>query len=305
MYVSWKYFVLVLVLAVSGHDVCDETDLSYLLQGRTSSIDALKFAPFSKQIPKIFCWVIEGPGAGPHVELVVEQMAGCDDYRVFSNSSSNEKVVALYQDDMVLEKVRGWINNTGQVAEVYRFLTNSKICDDFDWIVKLDPDTFFRAGPLRKILADYDPNEALAVSSWKKLEGAMEVLSRGVFRQNGPLSLFQDTLDIDESSIFDDKWLDYAVHHMNAEVVQLPTTECLSLVLNGYNVWENLLNNMDAPMFTQHFDKEQDTWRPDLWQEDFRTSPPCISRDIVAIHPVKNLDHYREFQRLTQSEDQA
>ena len=96
---SWNYFVLVLVLAVSRHDVCDETDLSYLLQGRRSFIDALKFAPFTKQIPKIFCWVIEGPETGPLVELVTQQMAGCDDHLVFF------KMVKLYTDDMVLDKV--------------------------------------------------------------------------------------------------------------------------------------------------------------------------------------------------------
>ena len=95
MYVSWKYFVLVLVLAVSVLDVCDETDLSFFLQGRRSTIDALKFAPSSKQISKIFCWVMEAPETGPFVELVTQQMAGCDEHLVFSNHSSREKIVKM------------------------------------------------------------------------------------------------------------------------------------------------------------------------------------------------------------------
>ena len=138
MYDSWKYFVLVLVLAVSRHDVCDETDLSYFLQGRRSLIDALKFAPFSKQIPKIFCWVIEAPETGALVGLVTQQMAGCDDHLVFSYHSSREKMVKLYTDDMVLDKVlaltnHAWLHNTGVVAKAYEFLSNSEIPDNFVW----------------------------------------------------------------------------------------------------------------------------------------------------------------------------
>jgi hypothetical protein len=214
-------------------------------------------------------------------------------------------MVALYQDDMVLSRVNGWVNNTAQVVEAYKFLSHSSICDDFDWIVKLDPDTFFRAGPLRKVLAEYDPHEAQAITSWVFMEGAMEILSRGVFRQHGDEALFDDTEHLMEDHLFDDKWLDSALQHMEAKVVHLPTTECLSLVLNAYHMRGDHLNHQDARRFTRHYDKAGQSWHPDLWQEDFGTSPPCISRDIVAIHPVKNLDHYREFQRLTQSEDQA
>ena len=76
--------------------MCDETEFSYLLQTRTSSIDALKFALFTKQIPKIFYWVIEGPGIGPLVEVVTQQMAGCDDHLVFSNHSLREKMEKLH-----------------------------------------------------------------------------------------------------------------------------------------------------------------------------------------------------------------
>ena len=105
MYDSWKYFVLILVLTVSSHEVCDENDLSYLLQCRKSFIDALKFASFSKQIPKIFCWVIEGPETGALVELMTQQMAGCDDHLVLSKYFSREKIVKFYTDEMVLDNV--------------------------------------------------------------------------------------------------------------------------------------------------------------------------------------------------------
>jgi len=299
MYVSWKYFVLVLVLAVSGHDVCDETDLSYLLQGRTSSIDALKFAPFSKQIPKIFCWVIEGPETGPLVELVTQQMAGCDDHLVFSNHSSREKMVKLYTDDMILDKVlapngHAWLNNTGMVAKAYEFLSNSEIPDNFDWLVKVDSDTFFRPAALPRILADHDPSKALTFTSYVHVEGALEVASRGVFRKYGPGALFNDTLNVNEDSIFDDRWLEYAVKHMGGEVVELPPTECTSLVLNGYNVRFPALPNL-----FKHYNGNHGTWRPELWKEDFGTTPPCLRRDVVAIHPVKDVETYREFQRLT------
>ena len=51
-------------------------------------------------------------------------MAGCDDHLVFSNHSSREKMVKLYTDDMVLDKVHAWLHNTGMVS-------NSEIPDNF------------------------------------------------------------------------------------------------------------------------------------------------------------------------------
>ena len=205
---SWKYFVLVLVLAVSRHGVCGETDLSYLLQGRRSFVDALKFAPFSKQIPKIFCWVIEGPETGLLVELVTQQMADCDDHLVFSNHSSRVKMVKLKTDDMVWDEVlapdgHAWLSNTGMVAKAYEFLSNSEIPDNFVRLMKVDSDTFFRPRALPRILGDREPSKALTFTSYAHLEGTLEVASRGVLRKEGPEALFKDTLNANEDSIFD------------------------------------------------------------------------------------------------------
>jgi len=298
MHRPWNFVVF--VSAVIGHDVYDDGDHSYLLQGYTSSVGGLKLAPSTHTLPMIFCWVIEGPGTGPLVKLVTQQMAGCDDYLVFANYSSNEKMVKLYTDDMILDTVDGWLNNTWMVAKAYDFLSNSQIPDNFDWIVKVDSDTFFRPGALFKILTHFDADDALAVSSWLFLEGAMEVVSRGVFRRYGRGALFNQTLNVREDSMFDDKWLDYAVKHMGGNVIVLPNTECISLVLNGYNVNKarSQVNHQELPQLAKHCN-EEGTWHPDLLHENFGTSPPCVRRDVVAIHPVKRVDHYLEFQRMT------
>jgi len=290
-----------LISAAWGSIQCEDDDQSHFLQGKAAVVGHWehKLAPATRMLPRLFCWVIEGPGDGPRVRLVVEQMAGCDDYLVFSNHSSNEKMVALYEGDMILPKVDGWINNTDMVAEAYEFLTHSTVYDNFDWIVKVDSDTFFRPRALKGILSAYDSNEALAITSWIHVEGALEVVSRAVFRRYGELALFQDTLNVRPDSIYDDRWVHFAIEHMGGKVVRLPTTECLSLVLNGYNVDEELgiVNDFLMPTaFTRHH--LGGTWHPDLLKEDWGTSPPCVRRDVVAIHPMKDLGHYREFQRL-------
>uniref|UniRef100_A0A7S1AC73 Uncharacterized protein n=1 Tax=Noctiluca scintillans TaxID=2966 RepID=A0A7S1AC73_NOCSC len=199
---------------------------------------------------------------------------------------------------MVLDKVDGYLSNTDMVAKAYEFLTHSAVYDNFDWIVKVDSDTFFRPRALAGTLSAYDSNEALAITSWIYVEGALEVVTRGVFRRYGDDALFQDTLNVRPDSIFDDRWVTFAVEHMGGKVVRLPTTECLSLVLNGYNVQGDIIGDFLMPTaFTRHY--LGGTWHPDLLKEDWGTSPPsCVRRDIVAIHPVKDLGHYREFQRL-------
>jgi len=301
MMFTLSFIVFLLLPAVWGDDECEENDELKLFQRGASLVHdtSRELATSARILPSIFCWVVEGPGTGPLVQLVVEQMAGCDDYLVFSNYSSHEKMVALYEDDMVIEKVNGWLNNTRLFAKAYAYLSKSTVCDNFDWIVKVDGDTFFRPGALPGLLAEFDPNDAIAISSFWLIEGALEVVSRGVFRRYGDEALFTDSLDV---SMFEDRWLDWAVRHMGGKVVELPLTECLSLVLNGYNINGDIVNtdhNLSA--LVKHFDGFKRTWHPDLFKEDFGTTAPCVRRDIVALHPVKNVTFYREFQRLTKS----
>ena len=77
-------------------------------------------------------------------------------------------------------------------------------------------------------------------------------------------------------------------------MVQLPPTECTSLVLNGYNV-----HFPAPPNLFKHYNGNHKKWRPEVGKEDFGTTPPCLRRDVVGIHPVKDLETYQEFKRLT------
>ena len=52
-----------------------------------------------------------------------------------------------------------------------------------------------------------------------------------MFRRYGDDALFQDTFNVRPDSMYDDRWLDYAVLFMGGVVERLPTTECLTLVL--------------------------------------------------------------------------
>ena len=99
---------------------------------------------------------------------------------------------------------------------------------------------------------------------------------------------------MNEDSIFDDRCLEYTVKHMGGEVVQLPPTECMSLVLNGYNVRFPALPNL-----FKHYNGNHGRWRPEVWKEDFGTTPPCLRIDVVAIHRVKDVETYQDFQRFT------
>ena len=59
-----------------------------------------------------------------------------------------------------------------------------------------------------------------------------------MFRLHGDEALFQDEAlftDRHKGNIFEDRWLDLTVRHMGGKVAP-PLTECLSLVLNGYNI---------------------------------------------------------------------
>ena len=81
--------------------------------------------------------------------------------------------MTLYTDDTILGKVlapngHGWLNNTGMVAKAYEFLSNSGILDNFNWLMKVDSDTFFRPGALPRILADHDPSKALTFTSYER-----------------------------------------------------------------------------------------------------------------------------------------
>ena len=117
------------------------------------------------------------------------------------------------------------------VAKDYEFLSNSEIPDNFIWLMKVDSDTFFRRGALPRILGYRDPSKVLTfiLRSRRRSAGSC----RGVFRKYGPGALFKVTLNVNEDSIFDGTCLEHTVKHMGGEVVQLPPTECTSLVVNG------------------------------------------------------------------------
>lgn len=232
----------------------------------------------------IFCWVIEYPGDGARVQMLVEQMDGCDDHLVFSNHSSHENMVAL--------KMPGGWNGTKVVAAAYEFLAHSTVVDTSDWLVRVDSATFFRPRALRGILAAY-PGDAQGVSPFLFLDAALEVASRGVVRGFGDGALFSGSLG---DSPHDDAWRGYAVQH-GGQVGDWPDSDCLSLVLNG----DFLRTAQMFPKLIKQYDAWNTTWLPELLQEDFGTSPPCVRDDVVAIHPVSNVSHYREFQRLTES----
>ena len=189
-------------------------------------------------------------------------------------------------------------------AKAYAYLSKSRVCDNFDWVVKVDGDTFFRLGALSGLLAEFNPNDAFKISSLRLTEGALDVASREVFRRFGDEALFRDEAlftDRHDESVFEDSWLDLAVRHMGGKV-GAPITECLSLVMNGCNKDGGTVNTaLNLSALVKHFYRSKRTWHPDLFKEDFGTTPPGVRKDFVALHPVKNVDFYREFQRQAKS----
>ena len=63
-------------------------------------------------------------------------------------------------------------------------------------------------------------------------------------------------------------------------MVQLSPTECTSLVLNGYSV-----RFPAPPNLFKHYNGKHGRWRPEVWKEDFGTTPPCL-RGVPAFDQV-------------------
>jgi hypothetical protein len=265
------------------------------------------------------------------LEHARKQMLGCNSYVLFSDFSDPARNIVKLYDDMVLgepcvTKYGKWANVTEKFRAAWMYLAETTAAAPFDWYVKLDSDTFVRPRKLVAWLLRFDPKDALVVaddsprnrnqqnkSNHFKLEGAIEAVTGAAV--HSPKRFYDVTVeDIgDPIAWCEDEWLNNAITKTGGQVLKArnPYSDDSALVSMGVNsscigyllthregVYppnsDELVYGVDGKEGTMNR-----TVRRDIFLQDYVGAlGNCLSKDIAAIHPVKDAETYAQLQQL-------
>uniref|UniRef100_A0A7S0FY91 Apple domain-containing protein n=2 Tax=Pyrodinium bahamense TaxID=73915 RepID=A0A7S0FY91_9DINO len=227
-----------------------------------------------KSLGALFCWVLMLPKSYEQALLEWQYEAGanlfgCDAYAVYSNISLEiADGVKTSVVDSSLQCQRGGefgtALNTDIFMRVWKKVISDGIFSDYDWTVKVDPDTVFFAHRLKGILEVYRETDAgVYLNNCKMgLHGPLEVFSRNAVMawSDGSQECFHHFYKLCSGPCLwgEDMFID----------------QCLEKVLHVRKVY------VDNLLLEDHCDP------PDGWDS-------CKDKSSVAFHPYKELSEYR------------
>lgn len=128
---------------------------------------------------KFFCWAVV-TASDQTIQDIQKQMQKCDGYMMLSNfADSTQNIVHLFDDNMEDNKVFGWRNLTIRFAKAWEYVAQITERKNYDWYVKVDPDTFFRPQLLSQRVSWFDPSKPVGLGVNGLMQGAMQVVSNG------------------------------------------------------------------------------------------------------------------------------
>jgi hypothetical protein len=280
--------------------------------------------------PSLFCWAVVMREEGT-LEQVRKQMLGCDSYVLLSNFSDPDRNVVKIYEDMELGPpyVDEWgferANCTEMFRTAWKYLAQTTAEKPFDWYVKVDADTFFRPRKLFPMLLQFDPNDVMTVAAAGRTQprGSLEAVTRGAVHSPKP---FHDVTPQELGGAHawcEDEWLAKAILTVGGQVPGASLSEmgaqtgyeCIGYLLNLYSCmsglelccgvsWESL--NITSPKDLASFDKSSVKIRRDIFVKDYMsTDGVCLSKNIAAIHPVKDVQMYEELQQLDEDANRS
>jgi len=255
-----------------------------------------------------FCWAIVGPWEQTFTEFRV-QMQGCDGYSIFSNfSDPSRNIIKLFDDDMHVNLVRGYANVTMKFAAAWASVAQLTKTMNYDWYVKCDADTFFRPQFLPQLVAGLDASSAIGVGMNGKLQAPVEVVSNGALHSHTPF--FEDPVSLIKSKAckrrgcwWEDVWINtaFATHGVKVHEAHM-IDGCLALVYNSYR------NHRSMPLCDEQIYYGDGHVVPTIFDNPIHCKtqrarsgaegPHCVHHNVVAIHPVKKLKIFTQFQSL-------
>lgn len=243
-----------------------------------------------------FCWTVQGP-SDLTIEAARQQMQLCGGHIIFANFSNPERhTIKLYEGSMDTGTTPGgWANNTGIFLVAWEYIAKSTWPDQFKWFVKLDADTFLRPRFLPAAVEGLDPSTPVAVAVNGRIRGALEVMSWKTYRDPKSHLIYQrEVTNKDPYLKGEDVWLGYAVQKAGFKLVDAPLVNgCISFLLSYFNLPAQFkdekgvkgTSSVPAAM---------------LMRGDFSkpATHHCVSRNILAMHPVKDVAAYASFLRM-------
>lgn len=299
-------FMVTLSTAHVESDLEEERGAVSLLQRNTRVTSALR----PQDRLSVFCWMVETP-YDLTAKLARNQLQQCDDYLVFSNYSNTAlKTLNLFNgDEMIVGDVYGWANTARLIGKAYHALIQSNIPDQHHWLVKIDPDSFFRPWLLRPILAQYDAHEPCLIgrppigprekSKRNYVSGPMEIVSYKAFRANKSsmiLTAMNQTGNEDTQLSQAFRWAGWKIiahqrwdqcYKMSFSYENLPKDRHLPHAEWDTSIIPNVLRELMSDLNVRC----KNVGVVDGWNM-------TIHRDVVVAHPVKDVRTYAELQRL-------
>lgn len=115
--------------------------------------------------PKLYCYAFLRSPLPPVTALLGHQLSkSCDDWDLFSSESNRDlRVTKLYNQS---DFDRDWkLTMRGPVVAAWKHLLEKYDGNPFDWVIKLDYDSFVRPSTFRDMFARYTTEEPLILSA--------------------------------------------------------------------------------------------------------------------------------------------
>lgn len=250
----------------------------------------------------IFCWAVQGPTDAYLMDLARTRLKYCGEYAVFANYTNElRNVVQVFDGDMQTGLTPGgWANNTDLFLSAWKFIARSPWPEQFQWFVKVDADTFFRPHVLPSFLSKFNPRAPVALVQDGRIRGALEVMSASSFRHEKASVLYtrEAGQDLDPYLGGEDVWLGRAFQKAGFRLAEtsLPGA-CRNFLLTYYNLPEHLKDGaVKTPGLARIIPPSLLTQACNGDYSSLESSHgDCVSRNVVAMHPVKDRSAYIEF----------
>lgn len=249
----------------------------------------------------IFCWAVMGPSDSYLVDLARSNLEQCGNYAVLTNYSVPEQhLVKVFDGNMETGLTPGgWANNTDLFTHAWDFIARSNWPHHHKWFVKVDMDTFFRPRSLPFILSKFNPSQPVALMQDGRIRGALEVMSGSSFlHPNSWMIYTQEAHEASDPYLGgEDVWLGKAFRKAGFRLAETSFPgKCKNFLLTYYNLPDRLRDTaVNTPGKARNLPVSllKAACKPDGGID--YSEGNCVSDQIVAMHPVKDLSVYQDF----------
>lgn len=175
------------------------------------------------------------------------------------------------------------------VLKAWQHIAATSWPDRFKWFVKLEPDTFFRPRFLPRLLAQYDSEVPMGFAPFGhqhriRFRGSMEIVSHKVLRHPKTTFFLRSVGEGDpDDVVLTERFQDVGFKLVDGSEV----SNCEVLCVSYFNAPDGYIDSSHRNVLPKILNA-----RPIL------SNGQCLDREIVSIHPVKDVNMYKQFQVL-------